>query len=67
MTHASAALSLASKRVKARLFYSPFNRDAIRTRCHKTPTKSMANEAQLGAMTQFETIQNILWPLNQVV
>ena len=27
----------------------------------------MANEAQLGAITQFETIQTILWPLNQVV
>jgi len=33
----------------------------------KTPTKTTANEAQLGAITQFETIQNILWPLNQVV
>jgi len=39
----------------------------IRTRCHKTPTKSMANEAQLGAITKFETIQTILCPLNQVV
>ncbi len=43
-------ISLASKRVKARLFSSPFNRDAIRTPCHKTPKKSMANEAQLGAI-----------------
>jgi len=44
-------ISLASKRVKARLFYSPFNRGAIRTRCNKTPTKNMDNEAQLGAIT----------------
>jgi hypothetical protein len=31
------------------------------------PTKHKANEAQLGAITEFETTQNILWPLNQVV